>query len=71
MKLADWNISQDEIHKFIKNNLRIEVVDASEPSSCGGECGPMMAIKVKLWLKDPLTKQEEVISEDHTYIEAV
>lgn len=53
-------INMEEIFNYLKNSLRISIVDVTE--DYGYEQSSKM-IKVQLLLKNPLTNEEELISE--------
>lgn len=57
-----------DVFDFLSANLSIEVQDASEPSSCGGEVEGSLGVTVKLLLCNPSTGEKELISEGRALI---
>jgi len=49
-----------DIFEYLRNNLRIELVDISEPSTCGGEVSGRLGFKVKLLLNDVVIDDDSV-----------
>jgi hypothetical protein len=54
---------------FVRNNLKVEVVNKSEPPSCGGEVDGHLAVCVRLLMKDLLSGEWQTVSEDETVLE--
>jgi hypothetical protein len=61
-------MENQEIFDFLAMNLSVKVLDASEPSSCGGEIEGSLGVKVQLYLFNPASGKKELISEDDTLI---
>jgi hypothetical protein len=61
-------MTKEELFDFIHDHLKIRIEDASEGTTCGGECEGNLGVKVTLLLINPLTKEEEVISSDECVI---
>lgn len=62
-------MNQQDIFEYLKSNLTIKIIDASEPSSCGGEISGSLKVGVALFLTNPLTNENEEICRDETYLE--
>ncbi len=55
------------IFDFLKDHLKVHVIDASESSMCGGEMPGHLGVRIKLLLKNPLTGEMEEIYQDSCY----
>jgi len=54
----------NDIFQFIKDNLKIQITDASTPTTCGGECPGNLGIKIELLLRNPIDGKLEIIDSD-------
>jgi hypothetical protein len=59
-------MNKEELIKFIKDNLKIKIINCGTPTTFGGECEGNYAVKVELWLENPITGKLEQIHSDQT-----
>ena len=62
-------MTAQELFEFLKENLSIELTDASEPSRAGGDIPASYGVRARLLLTNPATGKKEVIDEDKTLLE--
>ncbi len=57
-------MTEQDLFNFLEKNLKIQIVNNSDPVTCGGEVDGTLGVKVMLLLKNPTTGKDVIIDTD-------